>query len=111
MSHMRRLPAPLLKVRWRRLQLLCASDCLNFFREFGLRVIGAGESSANWCDRHGGRARHELRNVNITTSPSYHNTMAKTLVGALALAALPSALGFRNTSPFALFSTAEYASR
>jgi hypothetical protein len=49
--------------------------------------------------------------VNITTSPSYHNTMAKTLVGALALAALPSALGFRNTSPFALFSTAEYASR
>ncbi|KAH7391888.1 BIG/ATPase V1 complex, subunit S1 [Pyrenochaeta sp. MPI-SDFR-AT-0127] len=33
--------------------------------------------------------------------------MAKTLVGALALAALPSALAFRNTSPFFLFSTAE----
>jgi hypothetical protein len=35
--------------------------------------------------------------------------MAKTLVSALALAALPSALAFRNTSPFFLFSTAEYA--
>ncbi|EOA80977.1 uncharacterized protein SETTUDRAFT_174633 [Exserohilum turcica Et28A] len=33
--------------------------------------------------------------------------MAKTLVGALALAALPSALAFRNTSPFFLFSTAD----
>ena len=33
--------------------------------------------------------------------------MVKTLVGALALAALPSALAFRNTSPFFLFSTAE----
>ncbi|KAF1836606.1 BIG1-domain-containing protein [Decorospora gaudefroyi] len=33
--------------------------------------------------------------------------MAKTLVGALALAALPPALAFRNTSPFFLFSTAE----
>ncbi|KAF1845698.1 BIG1-domain-containing protein [Cucurbitaria berberidis CBS 394.84] len=33
--------------------------------------------------------------------------MAKTLLGALALAALPSALAFRNTSPFFLFSTAE----
>ncbi|KAF2034668.1 BIG1-domain-containing protein [Setomelanomma holmii] len=33
--------------------------------------------------------------------------MAKTLVGALALAALPSALAFRNTSPFFLFSTAQ----
>ncbi|KAH7072923.1 BIG/ATPase V1 complex, subunit S1 [Paraphoma chrysanthemicola] len=33
--------------------------------------------------------------------------MAKTLVGALALAALPSALAFRNTSPFFLFSTAK----
>ncbi|KAF2832114.1 BIG1-domain-containing protein [Ophiobolus disseminans] len=32
--------------------------------------------------------------------------MVKTLVGALALAALPSALAFRNTSPFFLFSTA-----
>ena len=36
--------------------------------------------------------------------------MVKTLVGVLALAALPSALAFRNTSPFFLFSTAEYAS-
>jgi hypothetical protein len=36
--------------------------------------------------------------------------MAKTLVSALVLAALPSALAFRNTSPFFLFSTAEYAS-
>jgi hypothetical protein len=35
--------------------------------------------------------------------------MAKTLLGALALAALPSALAFRNTSPFFLFSTAKYA--
>lgn len=35
--------------------------------------------------------------------------MAKTLVGALALAAMPSALAFSNTSPFFLFSTAEYA--
>ncbi|KAF1943487.1 BIG1-domain-containing protein [Clathrospora elynae] len=33
--------------------------------------------------------------------------MAKTLVGALALAALPSAFAFRNTSPFFLFSTAD----
>jgi hypothetical protein len=49
--------------------------------------------------------------VNITTSTNYHHIMAKTLVSALALAALPSALAFRNTSPFALFSTAEYASR
>jgi hypothetical protein len=40
-------------------------------------------------------------------SISYHDNMAKTLVGALALAALPSALAFRNTSPFVLFSTAE----
>lgn len=34
--------------------------------------------------------------------------MAKSLVGALALASLPSALAFRNTSPFFLFSTAAY---
>lgn len=33
--------------------------------------------------------------------------MAKSLVGALALALLPSALAFRNTSPYFLFSTAE----
>ncbi|KAF1920001.1 BIG/ATPase V1 complex, subunit S1 [Ampelomyces quisqualis] len=33
--------------------------------------------------------------------------MAKTLVGALALVALPSALAFRDTSPFFLFSTAD----
>ncbi|KAH8731384.1 vacuolar ATP synthase subunit S1-domain-containing protein [Phaeosphaeriaceae sp. PMI808] len=33
--------------------------------------------------------------------------MVKTLVSALALAALPSALAFRNTSPFFLFSTAD----
>ncbi|KAH6009220.1 beta-D-glucan biosynthesis-related protein BIG1 [Parastagonospora nodorum] len=33
--------------------------------------------------------------------------MAKTLVGALALAALPSAFAFSNTSPFFLFSTAD----
>ncbi|EUC45308.1 hypothetical protein COCMIDRAFT_95962 [Bipolaris oryzae ATCC 44560] len=33
--------------------------------------------------------------------------MVKTLAGALALAALPSALAFRNTSPFFLFSTAD----
>ncbi|KAI4691458.1 hypothetical protein J4E90_002495 [Alternaria incomplexa] len=33
--------------------------------------------------------------------------MVKSLVGALALAALPSALAFRNTSPFFLFSTAD----
>ncbi|KAL5117231.1 hypothetical protein ACEQ8H_004920 [Pleosporales sp. CAS-2024a] len=33
--------------------------------------------------------------------------MAKTLVGALALAALPSALAFSNTSPLFLFSTAD----
>jgi hypothetical protein len=32
--------------------------------------------------------------------------MAK--LGALVLAALPSVLAFRNTSPFFLFSTAEY---
>jgi hypothetical protein len=38
--------------------------------------------------------------------------MVKALVGALALASLaslPSTLAFRNTSPFFLFSTAEYA--
>ncbi|KAF2014745.1 hypothetical protein BU24DRAFT_423650 [Aaosphaeria arxii CBS 175.79] len=33
--------------------------------------------------------------------------MAKTLVGALALASLPSALAFRNTSPFFLLSTSD----
>ncbi|KAF2658284.1 hypothetical protein K491DRAFT_690235 [Lophiostoma macrostomum CBS 122681] len=33
--------------------------------------------------------------------------MAKALVGALALASLPSALAFRNTSPFFLFSSAD----
>ncbi|KAF2644175.1 BIG1-domain-containing protein [Massarina eburnea CBS 473.64] len=33
--------------------------------------------------------------------------MAKILVGALALASIPSALAFRDTSPFFLFSTAE----
>lgn len=33
--------------------------------------------------------------------------MAKTLIGALALAS--QALAFSNTSPFFLFSTAEYA--
>ncbi|KAF2854570.1 BIG1-domain-containing protein [Plenodomus tracheiphilus IPT5] len=33
--------------------------------------------------------------------------MAKSLVGALALAALPSALAFRNTSPFFLLSSAD----
>jgi hypothetical protein len=37
--------------------------------------------------------------------------MAKTLFGALALASLPSAFAFRDTSPFFLFSTAEYAPR
>lgn len=37
--------------------------------------------------------------------------MAKSIIGALALAAsLPSAFAFRNTSPYALFSTAEYVS-
>lgn len=41
--------------------------------------------------------------------PSPDIIMVKTLAGALALAALPSALAFRNTSPFFLFSTAEYA--
>lgn len=34
--------------------------------------------------------------------------MAKSVLGALALASLPSALAFRNTSPYLLFSTAEY---
>ncbi|KAF2441055.1 BIG1-domain-containing protein [Karstenula rhodostoma CBS 690.94] len=33
--------------------------------------------------------------------------MAKSIVGALALASLPSALAFRNTSPYFLFSTAD----
>lgn len=33
--------------------------------------------------------------------------MVKTLIGAVALAALPSALAFRNTSPFLLLSTAD----
>ncbi|KAF2111350.1 BIG/ATPase V1 complex, subunit S1 [Lophiotrema nucula] len=33
--------------------------------------------------------------------------MAKSLLGALALASLPSALAFRNTSPFFFFSTSE----
>jgi hypothetical protein len=63
-------------------------------------------------------ATPKLHIVNITTntaqhstSISYHGIMAKTLVGALALAALPSALAFRNTSPFFLFSTAEYVSQ
>jgi hypothetical protein len=37
--------------------------------------------------------------------------MAKTLFGTLALAALPSAFAFRDTSPFFLFSSAEYAIR
>jgi len=36
-----------------------------------------------------------------------HAIMVKTSFGALALAALPSALAFRNTSPFFLFSTAK----
>lgn len=44
----------------------------------------------------------------VPPSPSYAtNIMMKTVVGALALTALPSALAFRNTSPFFLFSTAE----
>lgn len=44
----------------------------------------------------------------ITTSNTTpHSIMVKTLAGALALAALPSALAFRNTSPFFLFSTAQ----
>jgi hypothetical protein len=38
--------------------------------------------------------------------PSSIQAMAKSLVGALALASLPSALAFRNTSPYFLFSTA-----
>ncbi|KAJ4344718.1 uncharacterized protein N0V89_012462 [Didymosphaeria variabile] len=33
--------------------------------------------------------------------------MAKSIIGALALASLPSALAFRNTSPYFLFSTAD----
>lgn len=36
--------------------------------------------------------------------------MVKSLVGALALASLPSALAFRNTSPLFLFSTSTYVS-
>lgn len=51
----------------------------------------------------------KLQGVEPHHQPIYHDIMAKTLVGALALAALPSALAFRNTSPFFLFSTAEYA--
>jgi hypothetical protein len=47
-----------------------------------------------------------------TSTRTHHPIMVKALVGALALASLaslPSALAFRNTSPFFLFSTAEYA--
>jgi hypothetical protein len=42
------------------------------------------------------------------STPRAHDNMAKTLIGALALAS--QALAFSNTSPFFLFSTAEYAS-
>tara|TARA_R110002003_G_scaffold97_30_gene7980 strand:- start:7340 stop:7519 length:180 start_codon:yes stop_codon:yes gene_type:complete len=48
-----------------------------------------------------------IANITTTTITSRSSIMAKTLVGALALAALPSALAFRNTSPFFLFSTAQ----
>ena len=41
------------------------------------------------------------------TTPEVDDNMAKTLIGALALAS--QALAFSNTSPFFLFSTAEYA--
>lgn len=42
--------------------------------------------------------------------PESITAMATTLLGALALASVPSALAFRNTSPFFLFSTAKYVS-
>jgi len=41
--------------------------------------------------------------------PTARYIMAKTLLGALALTALPAALAFGNTSPFFLASTAECA--
>lgn len=37
--------------------------------------------------------------------------MVNSFVGALALASIPSALAFRNSSPYFLFSTAEYVPR
>ena len=63
------------------------------------------------CAVTGIAATPELRPATITISHriTYLDKMVKTLAGALALAALPSALAFRNTSPFFLFSTAEYA--
>lgn len=54
-----------------------------------------------------GRRAAELPAAHLTATITPHRTMAPTLVAALALAALPSALAFRNTSPFFLFSTAE----
>lgn len=37
--------------------------------------------------------------------------MVNSFVGVLALASVPSALAFRNSSPYFLFSTAEYVPR
>lgn len=53
--------------------------------------------------------RAELRTIASSNHlhPRADDNMAKTLIGALALAS--QALAFSNTSPFFLFSTAEYA--
>lgn len=60
--------------------------------------------------RVGASQREQHHRPPTTHAPALAPIMVKSLVGALALAALPSALAFRNTSPFFLFSTAEYAS-
>lgn len=79
-----------------------------------LRLPPPGALSANPVNslevgRYQHRERASTPPTHPITTPQHHNTMAKTLVSALALASLPSALAFRNTSPFFLFSTAEYA--
>jgi hypothetical protein len=96
-------------LRWRSLHFLCCALLTVLRSDIGERVI-TGRFSGN-RRRHGRKAQAPCLEI-ITSnkhqlSISYHDNMAKTLVGALALAALPSALAFRNTSPFVLFSTAE----
>lgn len=49
-----------------------------------------------------------LRRNPTLSHHGHRNIMVNSFVGALALASIPSALAFRNSSPYFLFSTAEY---
>lgn len=113
---------------WRRKAAFCESDCSSCGRVCccGGIIQRARHSPKRALPKHKPIRQRECtdlyhhqqqRQARPSRRASYHRekqppavdeNMAKTLIGALALAS--QALAFSNTSPFFLFSTAEYAS-